>query len=385
MEELKLTCAKFFAFSNLSIYCYTGKGEVLFRFPDYYSDLTEDFVRDCMEKIEASEDKQEKPLILTINKNFHLAVIGARKDSILFVGPVAQNPDGLDFPSIYKTYSNRQKCMKMSYEKFINAITLFIQLCTGRTIEATEFISMDSPSIMIQDSFEDSVPNANPGISYPGEALEQRLMTFIEKGNVEGLTAQFALPSYVTIKTMSSDPVRHQKYLFITFMTMAVRAAIKGGLDDEKAFEIVGIYCLRMDKCFDIKEIASLIYNMALSLCREVCKLGIKPSLSLEVRKCRTFIASHLYSPLDLARLAKAANMSTRTLSNRFRQETGTTPMAYVQSARIEEAKFLLHYSRHSILEISNALHFSSQSHFTSVFRHTTGMTPKQFQESKKA
>lgn len=383
MNNLKLTCAKFFAFSNISMYCYSKKGELLFHFPNYYSELKEDFVKNCITKIEASAPNPHKSLILTIDNRAHLAAIPLQQGLTLFAGPIALNPDVLGFPPIYKIYSNRQKPLKMNYEKFINAISLLIQLCTGRINQVTEFISMETPIMDIQDTFNDSSPNTNIRISYTGEALEQRLMTFIEKGNVEALKAQLDLPSYITVETMSTDSVQHQKYLFIIFMTMAVRAAIKGGLDAVKAFDIVGIYCLRMDKCSDIAKISSLTYNMALSLCREVYKYGIKSSISSEIRKCCTFISSHLYSPLDLTKLAKAANMSTRNLSNRFHEEMGTTPMTYVQSSRIEESKFLLRYTNNSLLDISNALQFSSQSHFTSVFRRVTGMTPKQYQENK--
>lgn len=383
MDKIKLTCAKFFAFSNISMYCYSKKGEILFRFPDYNSDIKEDFAKYCIEKMEVADPTRHTPLIVTIDNRFHLAAIPLQRDLTLFAGPVALNLDGLGFPPIYKTYSKHQQCPKLSYEKFINAISLLIQLCTGRLNQITEFISLETPLMDIEDTFNESLPNPNTRASYKGEALEQRLMTFIERGNVEGLKEQFELPSYVTIDTMSSNPVQHQKYIFIIFMTMAVRAAIKGGLDDEKAFSIVRSYCLRMDKCADVTDITSLMYNMALSLCQKVYKYGIKSSISSEIRKCCTFISSHLYSPLDLAKLAQATNMSTRNLSNRFHKEMGTTPMAYVQSARIEEAKFLLHYTKHPLLDISNALHFSSQSHFTSVFRRVTGMTPKQFQETK--
>lgn len=384
MDELKLTCAKFFAFSNISIFCYSQEGEVLFCFPDFYSDLKEDFVKDCILKMETSDPDRQKPFIFTLDNRAHIATIPLPENLTLFLGPVSQTPEGMLFPPIYKIYSNRQLCLKMNYEKFINAISLLIQLCTGKINQSTQFVSRETPTIDINNTFNDSLPNPYPRISYPGEALEQKLLTFIEKGNVKGLMDQFELPSNITIETMSSDPVQHQKYVFIIFMTMAVRAAVKGGLDDEKAFDIVRIYCLKMDKCTESKEITSLIYNMALSLCREVSKYGIKSSISPEIRKCCTYISSHLYDSLDLKKLAAAADMSTRNLSNRFHKEIGVTPMSYVQMARIEEAQFLLHYTMNSLLDISNALHFSSQSHFTSVFHHVTGKTPKQYQETKR-
>lgn len=383
MDKLEQTCARFFAFSNLSIYCYTINSEILFHFPDYYSELRKDFVKECMIKIGAEDLNQCKPLILTLNTSAHLAIIPLSEKLILFIGPIALNPDSIVIPSIYKVHSNRHVCTRMNYEQFLNAVSILRQLCTGTTKPTADFISVESVTPDIQNTFNDSMPNSNLRISYTGEALEQRLMTLIEKGDVERLKTQLEFSSYVPIERMSTDSLQHQKYLFIVFMTMSVRAAIRGGVDEVRAFNLVGNYCLRMDKSTEIIEIASLIYNMALSLCREVRKYGIKASLSMEIRKCCSYILSHLYSDLSLPKIADAINMSTRNLSKRFIEEMKTTPMNYVQTARIEEAKFLLRYSKHTILEISNALHFSSQSHFTKVFRTLIGITPKQYRENK--
>lgn len=386
MEQLKRTCAKFFAFSNLSMYCYSNEINTLFYFPEYYSELRTDFVKNCVLKMEASDSERRKPLVLTLDSRYHFAVIPLQQELTLLVGPVALHPEGSVLLPIYNVFSNRHKCTDMSYEKFLNAVSLLTELCTGNSCEINELIPMEAlmmdPMMDLDMESNELFPSPNLKISYTGEALEQRLLTLIEKGNVEELKKQLEFPSYVTIERMSSNPLQHQKYLFIIFMTMAVRAAIRGGLDDERAFGLVGRYCIRMDNYSQVKDITSLIYHMALNLCREVQKYSVSASLSPTMRKCCTFITSNLYAHLNLTKLAHALNISTRNLTNRFQKELGVTPMAYVQSARIEEARFLLKYTHHSLLEISTALHFSSQSHFTSVFRRLTGMTPKRYQET---
>lgn len=383
MDELKLTCARFFSFSRIPIYCYSKEKNLLFHFPDNYSALTETFVKECFTKEVLTDSKNRNLLIITLNQRAHLAMISLSNGATLFIGPIALNPDEIPIISIYQSYTKRQRCIKMSYEKFLNAAAILQQLCTGESTQLSELITAESISLDIGETFHDTVPNPNLIISYSGEALEQRLMTLIERGDVERLKTQLELSTYIPIESMSTNPLQHQKYLFIVFMTMSVRAAIRGGLDDVQAFGLVGQYCLKMDKCTDISEIASNMYNMALSLCREVRKYAISVSLSVEIRKCCTYILSHLYSELDLTKIANAVNMSTRNLSKRFLDEMNTTPISYVQSARIEEAKFLLHHTSYSILEISNALRFSSQSHFTKVFRTATQMTPRQYKEIK--
>ena len=58
------------------------------------------------------------------------------------------------------------------------------------------------------------------------------------------------------------------------------------------------------------------------------------------------------------------------------------TISAYVQQEKVREAKRLLKGSSYSIVEISEALAFSSQSYFCAVFKKITGMTPESYRSS---
>lgn len=74
--------------------------------------------------------------------------------------------------------------------------------------------------------------------------------------------------------------------------------------------------------------------------------------------------------------------MSCSYLCTHFKQETGMTISAYVQQEKVREAKRLLKGSSYSIVEISEALAFSSQSYFCAVFKKITGMTPESYRSS---
>ena len=49
---------------------------------------------------------------------------------------------------------------------------------------------------------------------------------------------------------------------------------------------------------------------------------------------------------------------------------------------KLDAAKNLLMFTEHSSLEIANYLNFSSESHFISVFKKSTGLTPKKFKQN---
>ena len=61
----------------------------------------------------------------------------------------------------------------------------------------------------------------------------------------------------------------------------------------------------------------------------------------------------------------------------------GISAKVYIQNKIIQEAERLLTYTALSIAEIADKLHYSTSSYFTRAFHKHTGLTPKEFRESK--
>jgi transcriptional regulator GlxA family with amidase domain len=55
-----------------------------------------------------------------------------------------------------------------------------------------------------------------------------------------------------------------------------------------------------------------------------------------------TWLDDHAAEPITVGGIARHASMSTRTLMRRFREQTGTTPLAWLQSRRLHLARQLL-------------------------------------------
>ncbi|WP_153110686.1 helix-turn-helix transcriptional regulator [Propionivibrio limicola] len=103
------------------------------------------------------------------------------------------------------------------------------------------------------------------------------------------------------------------------------------------------------------------------------------PAGGLSTRcRCRIvdFIEANLGEELSVTLLAQEAGLSPNHFANCFTASFGQSPHRYVLRRRIQEALRLLPLSSRSIAEIAMDLGFSSQSHFTKVFREYTGMTP---------
>ncbi len=94
------------------------------------------------------------------------------------------------------------------------------------------------------------------------------------------------------------------------------------------------------------------------------------------------FVHARLHTSLSLAELAEVAACDVRSLTRWFRAELGTSPHRYVSAARVERAKQHLRASEEGLARIASLCGFSSQSHFTTVFRQHTGLTPAAFRRA---
>ena len=86
-----------------------------------------------------------------------------------------------------------------------------------------------------------------------------------------------------------------------------------------------------------------------------------------------------LRAPPPLAALAEKLDISTRTLTRRFKAATGVSMSGYLQQRRIDEAQSLLRRTNLSITEVGNTIGLGDPSHFTRMFREQTGLAPTAF------
>ena len=94
------------------------------------------------------------------------------------------------------------------------------------------------------------------------------------------------------------------------------------------------------------------------------------------VSRLTDYIDAHLGEDISLTDLARQANIPADAFARRFKATTGIPPYAYVLERRIVRAETLLSSPQSSLIAIALALGFSSQSHFTNVFRRLRGVTP---------
>ena len=97
------------------------------------------------------------------------------------------------------------------------------------------------------------------------------------------------------------------------------------------------------------------------------------------LRRAKEYINEHLDEDLTLRRLAEAAGFSRFHFAREFRRSTGLTPQQYLTRQRIARAKELLTSGDLPLVEVAARSGFKNQSHFTTLFRKFTELTPKAY------
>ncbi|EDM74093.1 putative AraC-family transcriptional regulator [Plesiocystis pacifica SIR-1] len=97
------------------------------------------------------------------------------------------------------------------------------------------------------------------------------------------------------------------------------------------------------------------------------------------------WIEGDLTRDLSLEALARAAGTSPRTLSRRFREQTGTTPARWVNQARVRRAQRLLETTGLSVEQVASEAGFGSAAVLRARFRDHAGTTPLAYRRAFRA
>ena len=87
----------------------------------------------------------------------------------------------------------------------------------------------------------------------------------------------------------------------------------------------------------------------------------------------------HLSEPLPVERLARTAQMSTRSFIRAFRETTGTAPAAWVRVQRVREAQRLLESTDLTVEQVASVCGFGSAVTMRQAFARTLGTTPSAY------
>ncbi len=95
-----------------------------------------------------------------------------------------------------------------------------------------------------------------------------------------------------------------------------------------------------------------------------------------------TWALDHLAEDLGVEALARRAHLSPRTFARRFRDETGTTPHAWVTAQRLRAAEELLESSSLSVEQIARRVGMANVATLRHQFQRHRGVSPQQYRRT---
>lgn len=217
-------------------------------------------------------------------------------------------------------------------------------------------------------------------LRYDGYLFERLVLSYVRQGSPEGVRELFASPPTLAAGTMSRDQLRQAQDTGICSATIASRAAIEGGVDVARAFEMSDRYIQGIELMRDVHAIEGLRTEVFAGFAEEVRRVRAGTPMLAGDRDifelCAKYVSRNIYRQVRIEDMAREMGYTRGYLSTRFKKATGSTLSHYILAEKIYEAKRLLEFTGASLADIAEMLAFSSQSHFQTVFKRACGETP---------
>lgn len=92
-------------------------------------------------------------------------------------------------------------------------------------------------------------------------------------------------------------------------------------------------------------------------------------------------IQQDLLQPWTVGAMAKSAAMSVAHFSERFKTQTGMSPMAYVIHLRMQRAAALLQWAEAPVAEVAARVGYEDAYYFSRLFRSVFGVSPRAYRK----
>lgn len=99
------------------------------------------------------------------------------------------------------------------------------------------------------------------------------------------------------------------------------------------------------------------------------------------IAKCQEWIARNYDHAAPVNTMTELSGLSERSFKRRFAKATGMSPIEYVQTLRLEEAKQILETTDLPIESVAHEVGYEDSSYFGRLFRKSVGLTPAQYRK----
>ncbi len=280
--------------------------------------------------------------------------------------------------------------LEIPYVPYIRAVSCLSTACflaTGDYHDEKEFLQLTDATgeelrtEVLRNTFYHEEEEENR-YSYSDEL---KWLSAIERGELENpddvdLTSMFEHLYRVGVLTIQGD-LKQAEYMMVVAITLASRAAIRGGADPFMAYQVSDVYLQKLSGCDNLRDMGKTglegvsAFNTLVR--QHLESVGGNPYCE----KTKTYVVRHIREKIRMKDIAEHVGLSGSYLASLFQKEEGISIKQYIMQERLSLATNLLKNTDESIGTISDYLAFNSQSYFTSHFRERYGMTPTEYRQ----
>ena len=199
----------------------------------------------------------------------------------------------------------------------------------------------------------------------------------IERGDVEGTKKMLSAlwNQNIVVGRMSDNDLKQMQYFAVCCITLAIRAAIRGGVSEVMAYNLSDEYIQKIDSMKKTEEVPEFLSRKAIEIATLVANSSRKKISHPIVKKAAHYIEENLYQKITPSQVASFCSVSKDHLSLLFRQNTGETAAKYILREKLSESRRLINRGL-SNSQIAYQLGFCSESHFIAKYKEHYGTTP---------
>ena len=194
------------------------------------------------------------------------------------------------------------------------------------------------------------------------------LQFYLSRAFLDELAADLAVPTIEGFAPRRDEVVSDA---FIARMGRSVRPAIAAPIEANELY--AGHVMLSLG-----------IYACATYGGMRTPRTGPRGLSTWQERVAKELIEAHIDGTLALRHVAQSCGLSASHFAHAFKASVGMAPHQWLLHRRVERAKQMLDAARQSLSDIALECGFADQSHFTRVFRKTTGCPPGRWKQTVK-
>lgn len=393
--DLEYLCTVIGNMAGVPIRIYTDKKLTFYH---SYVHLPKDPIALCVDKLlEITE-----PVGYYITSDFDYYGVSNHKNQSIIIGPARQSTPNeqylrklafdlsVDPDDMQAFLSSMKVIIHMPLESILQILCTIHYVITGEKIGLNDLSIIDATQDALSKEFMDAQTLQNIdslpidiNSTHNTYKIEQQLMDMVRRGDSVRLQEWIKTAPAVSPGKIASDMLRQMRNTFIVTTTLISRAAIRGGMDLDDALRLSDSYIQKCERLNNFEQITNLQYHMVLQYTRAVEDLRYNRNQSELTKNVASYIRHHLSDAIKTEDIAASLFMSRSHLSTRFKAETGMNLTEYIHYIKISEAKHLLVHTDKNLSIISNYLGYSSQSHFTRMFKKMVGVSPMDYREKR--